>query len=122
MRARYRCEYCLVHEDDVLIPHDIDHIIAVQHGGATTAENLAFACVHCNRRKGPNIASIDLETEEVTPLFHPRKHIWDEHFELHSGHISPRTPIGRATVYLLSLNAAERIRVRENLIASGRYP
>jgi 5-methylcytosine-specific restriction endonuclease McrA len=44
------------------VAHHIDHIIAEQHGGATIADNLALACLHCHRPKGPNIASIDVET------------------------------------------------------------
>lgn len=58
-RAAGRCEYCLVHDEDVLLPHEPDHIIAEQHGGKTELDNLALACIHCNRRKGPNIASTD---------------------------------------------------------------
>ena len=54
-RAVGRCEYCRVHDSDVLLPHQPDHIIAEQHGGETTAANLALARVHCNRHKGPNI-------------------------------------------------------------------
>ena len=75
-RANGRCEYCLVHDDDVLLAHQPDHIIAEQHGGPTAAENLALACVHCNRRKGPNIASIDPDSGQLTPLFNPRTQIW----------------------------------------------
>ena len=56
MRAGFRCEYCLIHEEDILFPHEPDHITAEQHGGPTSGENLAFACYHCNRLKGPNIA------------------------------------------------------------------
>ena len=48
-RARGRCEYCGVHEADVGAPHEPDHIVAEQHGGQTTVENLAYACYHCNR-------------------------------------------------------------------------
>ena len=43
-RARGGCEYCLLHERDGLLSHEADHIIAVQHGGATSLENLALAC------------------------------------------------------------------------------
>ena len=43
-RAGECCECCLIHEDDVYEPHEADHIIAQQHHGETTADNLAFAC------------------------------------------------------------------------------
>ena len=57
-RAAGSCEYCGIHEDDAFEAHEADHIIAEQHGGATTAENLAFACWQCNRRKGPNLPQL----------------------------------------------------------------
>ncbi|MBI1880064.1 MAG: HNH endonuclease [Chloroflexi bacterium] len=121
-RANYRCEYCLVHTDDVLLSHQADHIIAEQHGGATSAENLAFACVHCNRQKGPNIASIDPISSGLTPLFNPRTQIWDEHFSLEQASIQPITSVGRVTVQILKLNHPDRIRVRQVLIEAGTYP
>jgi 5-methylcytosine-specific restriction endonuclease McrA len=39
-RAKNRCEYCRLHEDDASLRHEVDHIIAEKHGGATTLENL----------------------------------------------------------------------------------
>ncbi len=32
-RANRRCEYCLIHEEDVGFPLQIDHIISRKHGG-----------------------------------------------------------------------------------------
>jgi len=59
-RADYRCEYCLLHQDDEPIyPHEIDHIIAEKHSGSTQADNLAFACFYCNRFKGRNRLGFD---------------------------------------------------------------
>ena len=43
-RAQGRCEYCLIHEADMYYPHEADHVIAEKHGGATSLENLAWAC------------------------------------------------------------------------------
>lgn len=40
-RAQGQCEYCRIHEEDVVFPHEADHIIAEKHGGPTTLENLA---------------------------------------------------------------------------------
>jgi len=70
-RAHGQCEYCLIHEDEVLYPHEADHIVAEKHGGPTTLENLAWACGVCNRNKGSDVASIDANTGKVVPLFHP---------------------------------------------------
>jgi len=47
-RARRRCEYCGMPQAFVLVPFQIDHIIAEQHGGATRLDNLGVACLHCN--------------------------------------------------------------------------
>ena len=54
-RAAHRCEYCLIHEIDAGFAHQIDHIISRKHGGRTHAENLALACMICNRHKGSDI-------------------------------------------------------------------
>lgn len=43
-RARGICEYCQLSDTVVLSAHQIDHIIAEKHGGATTLENLALSC------------------------------------------------------------------------------
>jgi hypothetical protein len=36
-------------------------------------ENLAWACHRCNYYKGPNLTSIDRETQAIVPLFNPRR-------------------------------------------------
>ena len=121
-RAHGRCEYCLIHADHALLPHEPDHIIARQHGGVTTSDNLAFACFDCNRLKGPNVASIDPETGEIVPIMHPRRDRWKNHFRLEEARILPITAVGRATANLLRLNMPERLRLREALSRSGAYP
>ena len=75
-RARQRCEYCLIHEDDTGFPHQIDHIISRKHGGSSSSENLAYACVICNRYKGSDVASIELGTGAIVRLFDPRRDRW----------------------------------------------
>lgn len=112
-----------MHQDDAaLFDHEIDHIIAEQHGGATALENFAYACFEDNRRKGSNIASIDPLTGEITRLYAPRQDLWADHFELVGATIAPKSAIGRATEHLLRLNAPSRVRRRAGLIGLGRYP
>jgi len=118
-RARGRCEYCLTPLQIALVPHEVDHIVAQKHGGLTQSDNLALACTLCNRHKGTDLASIDRDTGELTPLYHPRRDRWSEHFRLNGPEIVPRTPIGRATIRLLQLNRPERLVEREILIAAG---
>lgn len=79
-RAQNCCEYCLMPEMVVLFVHQVDHIIAEKHGGATDADNLALACVICNKYKGSDIASIAVETNEVVRLYHPCRDVWRETF------------------------------------------
>jgi 5-methylcytosine-specific restriction endonuclease McrA len=122
-RADGRCEYCLIHQTDTaLFDHEIDHIISEKHGGPTTDENLAFACFECNRYKGSDIASVDSETGQITPLFNPRQQTWADHFVLDGPLIRPITAEGRTTVYLLRLNAEQRIQRRKGLIILDKYP
>ena len=112
---------CLIAEVFVAL-HEPDHIVAVQHRGATAPDNLALACFDCNRRKGPNISSVNPETGRVVPLFHPRRDSWTEHFVLDGVRIVGCTAVGRATVELFRFNDPARLRVRAELRRVGRYP
>lgn len=121
-RARESCEYCLVHADYAAFVHEIDHIMAKKHSGATEADNLAYACAQCNRFKGSDVAAPDPESEKIVPLFNPRTQRWEDHFQLDGAIIKPISAIGRATERLLQLNQIDRLLLRQELIATGRYP
>jgi HNH endonuclease len=121
-RAQERCEYCQLHQDDVPLTHQIDHIIPRKHGGPTVHLNLALACLECNRNKGSDLTSIDPATNVTTPLFNPRAQTWAEHFALADPQIVGLTAVGRATVALLRMNDARRVLQRQLLIGVGRYP
>lgn len=121
-RAHGRCEYCRIHIDHVVLPHEPDHVIAIKHGGTTTADHLALACFLCNRFKGSDIASIDPETDQVVRLFHPRRDRWSDHFQLVAdGHIQPLTNVRRATARLLQFNLPESVLTRRELILRNLY-
>src|SRR2546422_10615617 len=100
----------------------IDHIVSRKPGGPSGADNLAYACILCNRQKGTDVASVDPRTGEVIRLFHPRRDRWADHFRLNGKFIEPRTDVGRATVQLLRLNTAERTAERRLLQMLGSYP
>src|SRR4051812_37960714 len=70
-RAGRRCEYCGMPAELDDLPFQIDHVIAIQHGGRALASNTALACAACNRFKGPNLSGIDGRTGRITRLFHP---------------------------------------------------
>ncbi|MCK6627007.1 MAG: HNH endonuclease [Anaerolineae bacterium] len=121
-RARERCEYCLIHQDDTSFSHQVDHIMPLKHQGQTVSHNLALACLECNRYKGSDIAAIDPISGEITPLFNPRVQAWAEHFMLQdNARITGLTPTGRATVVLLRLNDPKRVIQRQILVATKRY-
>ena len=120
-RAEHRCEYCLIHEDDAGFPHRIDHILSRKHGGSSVFENLAYACVLCNRHKGSDIASINPKTGETIRLFHPPRDRWTDHFHIAYYCIEPITEVGAATVRLMQLNAADRV-VERRILGSRGYP
>jgi 5-methylcytosine-specific restriction endonuclease McrA len=121
-RAGQRCEYCLIHEGDAGFSHQVDHIVSRKHGGSSAADNLAYACVICNRHKGSDVASIDPRTGGIVRLFNPRSDHWADHFQLEGAVIEPVSGIGSATASLLRLNAPERICERALLQSLGRYP
>lgn len=115
-RASGRCEYCCKPEGYSLYSHHVDHIIPLLHGGDLSLDNLAWACFQCNTTKSANIASYDLETGELTPLFHPHKQKWDDHFEMVNAVINGKTPIGRVTVKILQINHPDQVETRQKLI------
>ena len=121
-RDRERCEYCLVNSLFATFTHEVDHVIARQHGGTTALENLAYACAQCNRFKGSNIAAPDPQTGDIVTLFNPRTQDWSSHFLLDGPTIPPRTASGRATERLLQLNQVDRLLLRQELIHMGQYP
>ena len=118
-RARFRCEYCLLPEALVSTPFQFDHIIAQFHDGPTVAENLAYACFHCNNFKGPNVAGVDPVTSDIVRLFHPRRDAREEHLQWQGELIVGLTPVGRATVRVLRLNHPLRLVIRRSLLAEG---
>ena len=121
-RAADACEYCHLPTIASVLPHQVDHVIGRQHHGTDDVENLCLCCVHCNLKKGPNIASIDPETRRITPLYHPREHSWLRHFKLAESRIPGLTAQGRATADLLDMNAEERVQLRQVLIRRGWAP
>jgi 5-methylcytosine-specific restriction endonuclease McrA len=94
-RASGSCEYCLIHQTFSMYSHEVDHVIALKHGGESREDNLVIACLPCNRHKGSDLTSIEPLTGVITPLFNPRTQIWLEHFQLEGGFILGLTAIGQ---------------------------
>jgi hypothetical protein len=121
-RARDRCEYCLLPESASRLRHVVDHVVARQHGGGSTDDNLALCCGRCNLHEGPTIAGLDPQTGLLTRLFHPRHDVWDEHFALSGAEVAGRTAVGRTTAYVLAMNQPGRVAARQALIDAGEFP
>jgi hypothetical protein len=121
-RAGSRCEYCLIHEDDTYFGCEVDHVVSEKHGGLTVVENLAYACLVCNRYKGSDLGSILGPSGDLIRFFNPRIDAWSEHFSLDGAIIKPLTVIGQVTERIFRFNAIERLMEREALQAIGRYP
>ena len=115
-RAGGLCEYCRLPQDFSGLRFHIEHIVARQHDGTDTPANLALACPECNFHKGTNLTGVDPDTGQVTPLYHPRRDRWDEHFLRIEANIDGRTAVGRVTARLLEMNTGDRVRLRRRLL------
>jgi hypothetical protein len=104
------------------MPFEIDHIVAQQHDGRTVAGNLAWTCFADNHYKGPNLAGIDPKTRQRAWLYNPRRQKWRRHFRWAGPILLGRTPVGRATIAVLHINAPERVAQRASLIIEGVFP
>ena len=122
-RANHRCEYCLFPDGYVPMPFEIEHIISIQHGGGDEFENLALACLSCNRHKGSNLAGIDRSTSQtkLVRLFHPRRHLWKAHFLWDGPRLIGRTAIGRVTITVLNMNSERAVSTRQMLMQQGLF-
>ncbi len=119
LRAGNRCEYCQLAAQFYPGVFSVDHIIARQHRGASELSNLALCCLHCNARKGPNIAGIDPLTGELTRLYHPRDDAWLEHFAWIGDEIAGISAVGRTTIFVLGMNEPDFMAVRAELSREG---
>ena len=121
-RAGNRCEYCKVPAEISAFTFPLDHIIAQQHGGETTSENLALSCPHDNFHKGPNIAGLDPRTGRLTRLFNARRQRWRAHFAWDGPLLVGKTAVWRTTIRVLNIDHPDREELRRLLIAAGIYP
>ena len=119
-----RCAYCHTTEANTGQPMTVDHIVPQAQGGATTFDNLCFACRRCNEFKGSVTTARDPLTDEIVPVFHPRTQTWSEHFawDASGTHVIGLTATGRATVVALNMNNAVIIDARRRWVSVGWHP
>jgi hypothetical protein len=101
-----------------------EHIEPTAVGGADAEENLAYACSGCNSSKAVAQVSIDTETGQLVPLFHPRLDVWANHFIWSDDTLTliGITPTGCATIDRLRLNRVGVVNLRGLLKDKGLHP
>jgi hypothetical protein len=124
-RAGDRCEYCHLPSRGQVATFPIDHVVPRDCEGADSLNNLALACPHCNALKWAYTDGTDPDTGLSARLFSPRADAWEDHFRWSAvewGVLEGLTPIGRATVVRLQMNAPNLLAVRRLLAALGVAP
>lgn len=123
LRAGDRCEYCKLSQAGQEATFHVDHVVPRIAGGTSSLDNLALACVSCSLRKAARTAAIDPDTGHEAPLFHPRVHVWSEHFRAAaSGEILGLTAIGRAAITALAMNRLIAVAIRREEHLRERWP
>ncbi len=123
-RAHHRCEYCQVSEWLSGQLCQVDHIVPLAKGGASTQENLCLACAACNGFKLDRTESADPESGQVVALYDPRKQRWADHFAWSEDGttVIGLTANGRATVVALRLNRPLAVAARSVWVSIHRHP
>jgi len=118
------CAYSHTKEANTGQPMTVDHIISKSQGGKTVFENLCFACRCCNEFKRGQMTANDPLTGESVRLFHPRQHIWNEHFMWSESSVVlvGITAIGRATIVALRINNPVIVAARRRWVSVGWHP
>lgn len=122
-RAGHRCEYCRAPEAIFNFPFEVEHIVPPGHGGSENDTNLALSCRSCNLFKTDRLNVIDRLTGKTVPLFDPRGHLWEEHFQVDkpSAMLSGLTEIGRATIEQLQMNSVSQVTARKQWLRLTLY-
>ena len=123
-QARYRWGYCLSSEILLGMPMEVEHLIPLAIGGASTEENLWLAGRRCNGFKGAQTVVLDPLSQQPVALFNPRTQSWPDHFQWSEDgtQIIGLTPCGRATVVALNLNNPEISAARRLWVSVGWWP
>jgi hypothetical protein len=102
----------------------VEHVVPWSRHGSTDPGNLALACQGCNAHKLDRISALDPHTGVETPLFHPRRMLWGDHFAWSPDglRVIGLSATGRGTVSLLRLNRPGLVALREMLVAAGQHP
>jgi len=122
--AKGSCEYCKILQAFFFPSFTNEHIILISLGGSDNLSNLAKACYGCNGSKYTATKALDPVTNQIVPLFHPRKDNWKDHFKWSDDFLLMigLTPTGRATIIRLKTNRPAQINLRKVTIGLGHPP
>ncbi len=123
-RAAHRCEYCHAPEVVFNFPFEVEHVQPQAEAGTDEEDNLALACRSCNIYKSAHLTGFDEVTQNEVSLYHPRRDVWAEHFEVvaETGVIRGLTEVGRATVARLRMNREVQLKARLQWARLGVFP
>ena|SRR5947208_1662019 len=123
-RAGWRCEYCRSPAAFAHQSFSLEHIRPRSRQGLWSPGNLALSCQGCNNHKYNRTRARDPVSGRVVPLFHPRRHRWQDHFAWSADftQVLGLTPTGRATVEALQLNREALVNLRRVLTVVGEHP
>lgn len=69
------------------------------------------------------MAAADPLTGQATFLFNPRKHTWDNHFDVKpDATLIGKTPEGRVTIDVMRINDEARVLYRQFAMSIDEYP
>ncbi|MCP4360068.1 MAG: hypothetical protein GY796_18845 [Chloroflexi bacterium] len=83
-----------------------------------------MVCRRCNEHKHTRVQAIDPVSQQLAPLFNPRKQSWPFHFTWSEEGtlIIGLTPVGRATVLALNMNDSTIVEARLHWVEAGWHP
>jgi hypothetical protein len=130
LRSRVReldagcCAYCHTPEVLTVTTFEVDHIVPRSAGGETVLANLCLACPSCNRHKGTRQSAALPQTDQLTPLYHPRKQQWHSHFVWSDDktRLIGLTATGRVTIEALHINRPQAMHLRGLWVKLGLFP
>ncbi|MDP9171314.1 MAG: HNH endonuclease [Acidobacteriota bacterium] len=112
-RADGFCEYCRIPEQFMLAERS-------KARWSDSCRESRFVLRTLQPVKGSDIASIDAETGQLTPLSHPPRDRWEDHYLFSAGEILALSATGRVTIRLLRMNRPARIKERQLVISASR--
>jgi 5-methylcytosine-specific restriction endonuclease McrA len=118
------CAYCKTAEHLTVAIFEIEHIVPRALGGPSELGNLCLACPTCNRYKSDRVGGVRAGESVETPLFHPHRDDWKQHFAWNDEHtqLIGLTKKGELTIELLRMNRSQLIRVRRMWVAMDEHP